>query len=151
MLAAFQLYTQPTEDMREVRRTLCGVVERTRVSRNFEFELVNDERGHCVDDDDNTYSFGAFEDVKTYTDCAERCVDDGDAGIRGIEFDCSNNVCKCLYDPDVDVNNGVFDNTGSGDGEGPIEDTLSSGSHLVYCGALADNMEVQVESKAAIA
>lgn len=57
---------------------------------------------HCVDEDDNRYQYGQYDEVTEFSDCADKCVYDGSldllASLVGYDWDCTHDKCRCLYD-----------------------------------------------------
>merc|ERR1711983_160662 len=56
----------------------CLDKKKTSVERDgnkYKIEL-EEEDAKCTDKDDRTYQYGQFEDVKTFSECAEKCVED---------------------------------------------------------------------------
>ena len=97
----------------------------------------------CVDSSKRLYEFGQFSNVKNFSDCAEKCVNDTpstlatNSGFRGIDFDCQRSHCRCLYDEGTldNRNSGRFDRTNRNN---PGDGSISGGTKKTdyYCGKL---------------
>ena len=81
----------------------------------------------CVDSRDRTYEYGEFKRTRTFDDCADVCVKDVPSSLlssfRGIDFDCKEETCRCLYDSGTlsNRNSGRFDRTSTRErGDGSI-------------------------------
>jgi hypothetical protein len=97
----------------------------------YPFRLV-ERNAVCVDSYNLPYQFGAFDVVSDATECAEMCVNYADVDLqsklRGFNYLCKSQECRCLYD--VDTFNGYnirpFSWTNWGTqiikGAGPISD-----------------------------
>merc|ERR1711902_21049 len=72
-----------------------------RRGQRYKIGLENKD-AKCTDKDNRTYQYGQFEDVKTFSKCAEKCVQDVKSGMlksfRGVDFNCKDKKCNCLYD-----------------------------------------------------
>merc|ERR1711983_44747 len=91
----------------------CLDKEKTSAERDgdkYKIELRKRD-AKCTDKDDRTYQYGQFKDVKTFSKCAEMCVEDVRSDMldsfRGIDFKCKDEECNCLYD------RGALDDGGS--------------------------------------
>merc|ERR1712095_97579 len=89
------------------KKKKCLDEEKTTVERGgdeYKIELKKED-AKCTDKDDNTYQYGQFEDVKTFSECAGKCVEDVKKemldSFRGIDFKCDDKKCNCLYDEDA--------------------------------------------------
>ena len=92
------------------------------------------------------YEWGEIEDVDTFSECAEACVNDAPedlamgSSFRGFDFDCDESTCYCLYDEgsisSSDARSFARSNRNdrSAKGEGSIEGSDSANG--IYCGKL---------------
>ncbi len=105
----------------------------------------NETYGSCVDYDGRLYEYGEFDDVASFTDCAEACLQDVDEKftktkvLRGIDYVCESEKdgnyyyegkCRCLYESGTlgknsrAVKKTHFDEIGfAGEGVGPVNGT----------------------------
>ena len=106
----------------------------------------------CVDSRDRTYEYGEFKRTRTFDDCADVCVKDVPSSLlssfRGIDFDCKEETCRCLYDSGTlsTRNSGRFDRTSTRErGDGSIASTTRKRDF--YCGSLVGMMEENEEEE----
>merc|ERR1711983_600326 len=122
----------------------CLDKEKTSAERDgdkYKIEL-EEEDAKCTDKDDRTYQYGQFKDVKTFSECAERCVEDVKKemldSFRGIDFKCEDEKCNCLYDEgaldDASARARERDDEMSRDqdGDGKVKNTKKDSG--TYCG-----------------
>jgi len=148
--------SRPSSSPRTLDEQCIGSSDRPRPVRNgerFRFNIVGaSDAGQCVDDGGRLYERGAFDDVDTFSDCANKCVQDTSASLafnpafRGYDYDCSSKSCFCLYDEGtLDETNDInFDTTIYGGlsgvttpGSGEINGTAYKvGYYGYYCGKL---------------
>ncbi|KAL7554583.1 hypothetical protein ACHAWF_019045 [Thalassiosira exigua] len=128
------------------RRCIPNDSPRTRRrGQRYRFELVR-SNAKCVDAGNETYEYGQFNRIHTFSDCTKACVrnvrssllDSG--GFRGVDFDCRSSECRCLYDEGTldRRNSRRFDRTNRNEqGYGPIDGTKRTrSSRGTYCGKL---------------
>merc|ERR1711902_247948 len=134
------------------KKKKCLDEEKTTVERGgdeYKIELKKED-AKCTDKDDNTYQYGQFEDVKTFSECAEKCVEDVKKemldSFRGIDFKCDDKKCNCLYDEDALDDGGSksrdkYDKTSRDqDGDGKIKNTKKDDG--TFCGKLKSSSSV---------
>lgn len=128
------------------RRCVPNDSPRTRRDgQRYRFELVR-SNAKCVDADRQTYEYGQFNRIHTFSDCTSACVRNvrpsllKAGGFRGVDFDCRSSECRCLYDEGtLDRRNSQrFDRTNRREqGYGPIDGTKRTrSSRGTYCGRL---------------
>ena len=110
----------------------------------YPFRLV-ERNAICVDPYNLPYQFGAFDVVSDATECAEMCVNYADVDLqsklRGFNYLCSSQECRCLYDRDslTGYNVRPFSWTNWGTriikGAGPISDHVDEKKDA-YCFSL---------------
>lgn len=106
------------------------------------FNLV-DSDAQCVDTRDRVYEWGQFNNCRNFSQCADMCVNSVssslafDSGFRGYDFDCDQQVCRCLYDSGTlnSRNSGRFNRVNRNEpGRGSISGTTRKRS--TFCGKL---------------
>lgn len=150
-----------TENSRCVGNPRPGGIRRSGGSNNgngpnFRFNLLNDGNEQCTDRGGRTYSFGTFNNIRSFEDCADKCVQDSpidlinDGVFRGFDFNCRHNQCNCLFDarefniiPQRDLVRSVFRTTNQrGRGNDGIDRNRGRSANDIYCGTLVGfNME----------
>merc|ERR1711983_551267 len=131
------------------KKKKCLDDEKIRVERDgdkYKIEL-EEKDAKCTDKDDRTYQYGQFKDVKTFSECAEMCVEDvrGEMldSFRGIDFKCFDEECNCLYDRDALDDGGSssrdrYDRTSRDQsGKGKVKDTKYDDG--TFCGKLTSS------------
>lgn len=120
----------------------------------YRFNLSGSNK-QCTDLSGNLYQYGQFNNIKSFEDCADKCVTgvplslaNDRESFRGIDFDCGRSQCRCLYDRNTlgRRNSNVFDrtNTSRGDrGYGSIDRSGGRQASNFYCGTLVDSMEAE--------
>jgi len=67
----------------------------------YKFELKKSD-AKCLDKENNEYQYGEFKDVKTDSECANRCVEDSKSNVlgnlEGFDLSCKKQRCRCLFD-----------------------------------------------------
>lgn len=93
----------PSPQPAKCTRTRNGRETFFRGGRRFDLRLVR-THAQCTDRSHNLYQWGQFNGVRTFEDCASRCVNRPSQSVvnsnsfRGIDFDCDTQQCRCLYD-----------------------------------------------------
>ncbi|KAL7546505.1 hypothetical protein ACHAWF_010643, partial [Thalassiosira exigua] len=113
-------------------RSKCIDDDKPRASRNnekYRFKLQRKD-AQCVDKDGYLYEYGQFNKVKKFSDCADACVKGTRSSLlyslRGYDYDCYENRCRCLYDRGTldSRNSGSFNRTNRNEkGKGKVEGT----------------------------
>jgi len=122
----------------------CGGCE------GYEFKVFKND-AKCRDADDNKYEYGGFDDIKKFSKCAEACVKDGDKAylddLKGYEWDCEKNKCKCLYEKGTLKKTGDydFDNTDY-EGKGSIKKSKKSSGWVCAKGGIVAKKGNDVET-----
>merc|ERR1711983_249220 len=124
----------------------CLDKEKTSAERDgdkYKIEL-EEEDAKCTDKDDRTYQYGQFKDVETFSECAEKCVEDVKKemldSFRGIDFKCEDEKCNCLYDEDAlddasaRARERYDEMSRDQDGDGKVKNTKKDSG--TYCGKL---------------
>ena len=120
---------------------------------NFAFRLSGEDK-QCADSRGNLYSYGKFENIRSFEECAEKCVKDSplelinDGVFRGFDFDCHFEECNCLFDRgslDNSRNRGAFDRTNRREpGTGTADRNGGPAGRGWYCGTLVGFMESEL-------
>lgn len=102
----------------------------------------------------NLYSYGKFENIRSFEECAEKCVKDSplelinDGVFRGFDFDCHFEECNCLFDRgslDNSRNRHAFDRTNRREpGTGTADRNGGPAGRGWYCGTLVGFMESEL-------
>ena len=134
------------DDIGDVKQTRSGV----------QYDLQYDYDQSCRDANGNRYEYGEIDNIDSFDDCAETCVQDVPSALlphfRGIDFVCQNqnskeqDSCRCLYDAGTLESNsravasdGVFDSTDtSGTGKGSVGNGFSATSRFQRVGATTE-------------
>jgi len=116
----------------------------------FRFKITADD-AVCVDGDDHKFQYGQINEVEEFSECAEKCVMDGNeellAELVGYDWHCMHSICRCLYnkgalgdqDTDDEVERFVKVNE-EHSGDGKVEDGMEKDGW--YCAHLSQNEEV---------
>ena len=70
----------------------------------FAFNLLNEGHEQCIDSRGRVSSWGRFNNIRSFEDCAVTCVKESpielinDGVFRGFDFDCKKSQCMCLFD-----------------------------------------------------
>jgi len=125
----------------------------------FAFRLLNNGNEQCIDNRGRVYSWGMFDKIRSFEDCAVECVKESpielinDGVFRGFDFDCKNSQCMCLFDAgEIEKlsNNkrSVFRDTNRG-GKGVKSVNRDHGLYApdVYCGSLVGFMDEEADFK----
>lgn len=124
----------------------------------FGFRLLNDGDEQCTDNRGQTYSFGTITNVRSFEDCANRCVQDSPLDLinkgvfRGIDFDCSRHQCNCLFDarefnriPQRELSRSAFRTTNQrGRGNDSVDRSRGRARRDFYCGTLVGFMDAEL-------
>merc|ERR1712238_183590 len=113
---------------------------------DYEFEVFKND-AKCYDANDNKYSYGGFNDIKKFSKCAEACVKDGNQDylydLRGYEWDCEKNKCKCLYDKGILKRTGDYDFDGTDyKGNGYIKKSKKSSGWVCAIASKGNGVEI---------
>jgi hypothetical protein len=121
--------------------------------QNFAFRLSGEDK-QCTDNHGNLYSYGKFENIRSFEECAEKCVKDSplelinDGVFRGFDFDCHYNECNCLFDRgslDKRSTRNFFDRSNRRErGTGTIDRNGGLDGRGWYCGTLVGFMESEL-------
>ena len=119
---------------------------------NFAFRLSGEDK--CADGRGSLYSYGKFENIRSFEECAEKCVKDSplelinDSVFRGFDFDCHFEECNCLFDRgslDNSRNRRAFDRTNRREpGTGTADRNGGPAGRGWYCGTLVGFMESEL-------
>ena len=120
---------------------------------NFAFRLSGEDK-QCADSRGNLYSYGKFENIRSFEECAEKCVKDSplelinDGVFRGFDFDCHFEECNCLFDRgslDNSRNRRAFDRMNRREpGTGTADRNGGPAERGWYCGTLVGFMESEL-------
>jgi len=120
---------------------------------NFAFRLSGEDK-QCTDYHGNLYSYGTFENIRSFEECAEKCVKDSplelinDGVFRGFDFDCHFEECNCLFDRgslNSNRNRQAFDRSSRREhGTGTIDRNGGLPGRGWYCGTLVGFMESEL-------
>jgi len=134
------------DDIGDVKQTRSGV----------QYDLQYDYDQSCRDANGNRYEYGEIDNIDSFDDCAETCVQDVPSALlphfRGIDFVCQNqnskeqDSCRCLYDAGTLESNsravssdGVFDSTDtSGTGKGSVSNGFSATNRFQRVGTTTE-------------
>jgi len=112
-----------------------------RSGQRFRFKLQG-SNAQCVDKNDDLYEWGQFDKIKEFSDCADACVEGVRSelldSLRGYDWNCYDEKCRCLYDKGtLESSDGKdFDRTNRNEyGKGTIEGTTKNTDY--YCAKLA--------------
>lgn len=120
---------------------------------NFAFRLLNNGHEQCIDSRGRVYSWGQFNNIRSFEDCAVTCVKESpielinDGVFRGFDFDCKKSQCMCLFDEgELDRlssnKRSVFRGTNrSGEGVKSVRRDHGLYAPDIYCGTLVGFME----------
>eukprot|EP00569_Conticribra_weissflogii_P020647 CAMPEP_0171421126 /NCGR_PEP_ID=MMETSP0881-20121228/429_1 /TAXON_ID=67004 /ORGANISM="Thalassiosira weissflogii, Strain CCMP1336" /LENGTH=320 /DNA_ID=CAMNT_0011939525 /DNA_START=83 /DNA_END=1045 /DNA_ORIENTATION=+ len=125
-----------------INETSCDVPDETRPTRDgerFKFNLMGkDSMG--VDSSNRLYQYGRKNSVPDVDQCSWECTNEVDdflaSNLRGIDYDCKNKYCDCLFDDTVldgTLCDDYFDSCSfSGSGKGSISGTSDASGWSSY-------------------
>ena len=109
----FTVHGQCSPETNQFGPTKTSEVNVVHDGKMFSFKWNETSCGRCVDEKENTYSYGAYYNIPSYEECAKTCLNkmdqllledqqDGSGSFRGIDYVCEkvHGSGSCNPNPD---------------------------------------------------